>query len=181
GERGAAIFKIVNQLNRGAALITSQQEREQLSELNLMAGPRAQGSAAFASALTYLASGAALLAEDCWECRRDLTFALELNRAECEYSTGQPGSAEERLSALATRADGLVEQLAVAFLGMDLYLSQAQTHRAIDVGLGFLREMGVEWSPHPSEEEVRREYDRIGSQLGTRAIEDLIELPAMTD
>jgi PAS domain S-box-containing protein len=168
-------------LNRGAALITSQQEREQLAELNLMAGQRAKGSAAFASALTYLASGAALLEEDCWECRHDLAFALELNRAECEYSTCQSGPAEERLSALATHADALVERAAIACLRMDLYQTQAQAHRAIGVGLDFLRDMGVEWSPHPSEEELRREYERIRSQLGPRPIEDLIDLPVLSD
>ena len=35
-----------------------------------------------------------------------------------------------------------------------------------------MRYMGVEWSPHPSDEEARREYDRIWSQLGSREIED---------
>jgi predicted ATPase/GAF domain-containing protein len=181
GERGAAIFEIVNQLNRGAALITSRQEREQLAELNLMAGQRAKGSAAFASALTYLASGAALLAEDCWERRHDLAFALELNRAECEYSTGRPGPAEEHLGALAPHAHALAERAAIACLRMDLYQTQDQAHRAVRVGLDFLRDIGVEWSPHPSEEELRREYERIGSQLGPRAIEDLIDLPVLSD
>src|SRR6202030_1446491 len=53
-KREAAIFEIVNQLNRGAALITSRDERDQLAELNLLAGERAKASAAYASALTYL-------------------------------------------------------------------------------------------------------------------------------
>src|SRR4030095_12716278 len=88
GERGDAIFEIVNQLNRGAALISSRDEREQLAELNLMAGQRAKGSAAFASALTYLGSGAALLTEDCWGRRHDLAFALETNPGGCEAHTG---------------------------------------------------------------------------------------------
>ena len=48
------IFEIVNQLNRGAALITSRDEREQLAELNLIAGKRAKTSAAYTSALNYL-------------------------------------------------------------------------------------------------------------------------------
>ena len=62
--REEAIFEIVDQLNRGAALITSPDERERLAELNLLAGRRARASAAYASALTYLAAGAALLSED---------------------------------------------------------------------------------------------------------------------
>src|SRR6516164_4096352 len=53
-KRDEAIFEIVNQLNRGAALISSRDERERLSELNLVAGRRAKASSAYASALTYL-------------------------------------------------------------------------------------------------------------------------------
>ncbi len=41
-----AIFDIVNQLDRGAALIRSRDEREQLAELNLRAGKRAKASTA---------------------------------------------------------------------------------------------------------------------------------------
>jgi predicted ATPase len=52
-----AIYEIVNQLNRGAPLITSDQEREQLAELNLIAGKRAKASTAYGSALNYLVIG----------------------------------------------------------------------------------------------------------------------------
>src|SRR5260370_3418607 len=103
-KREEAVFEIVNQLNRGAALITSPDEREQLAEFNLLAGQRAKASAAYASALTYLIAGAALLAEDSWECQHELTFALELNRAECEFLTGALAEAEKRSTVLSTRA-----------------------------------------------------------------------------
>jgi predicted ATPase len=180
-KREEAIFEIVNQLNRGAGLIVSREEREQLAGLNLIAGQRAKSSAAHASALTYLVAGAQLLPEDGWDRRHDLTFALELNRAECEYVTAQLGPAEERLTALAARAATLVERAAVAALRVDLYYTLDQTNRAIAVGLSYLQAVGIEWSPHPSEEEARREYEAIWSQLGKRAIEDLIELPILRD
>jgi predicted ATPase len=180
-QREEAIFEIVNQLNRGTALITSHNERGQLAELNLLAGQRARASAAYASALIYLTAGASLLPEDTWERRHELTFTLELHRAECEFLTGALAEAEQRLAGLSTRAANTVERAAVACLRVDLYTTLDQGSRAIAVGLDYLRHLGIDWSPHPTNEEARREYERIWSQLGSRTIEDLIELPLMCD
>jgi predicted ATPase/GAF domain-containing protein len=176
-----AIFEIVNQLNRGAPLIAARDEREQLAELNLIAGKRATASTAYASALTYIVAGAALLAEDSWERRRELTFAVELHRAECEFLTGARAEAEQRLAALSSRAATTVERATVACLRADLYMTLDQSNRAVAVGLDYLRHLGIDWSPHPTEEEARGEYQRIWSQLGGRRIEDLVDLPLMSD
>ncbi len=176
-----AIFEIVNQLNRSAVLIAAPDEREQLAELNLIAGKRAKASTAYASALTYLIAGAAQLAEDCWERRHELIFGLELDRAECEFRTSALAEAEQRLAALSTRAADIAERATVACLRLDLYTTLDQGSRAVAVGLDCLRYLGIDWSPNPTEEEARREYDRIWSQLGGRPIEALIELPLMSD
>jgi predicted ATPase len=160
-KRDETIFEIVNQMNRGAALITSREEREQLAELNLIAGKRAKASTAYASALTYLCLSGTLLAEDSWERRRELIFAVELNRAECEFLTGQLSVAEERLAALSERATTTIERAFVACLRIDVYLTLDQSSRAVAVCLDYLRHVGIEWSLHPPEEEVRREYERI--------------------
>jgi PAS domain S-box-containing protein len=180
-KREEAIFEILNQLNRSAGLIISQEERDQLAELNLLAGKRAKGATAYASALTYLIAGGALLKDDCWERRRELIFALELNRAECEFLTGQFSLAEERLAALSNRATTIVELAIVACLRMDVSTTLNLSGRAVAFCLDYLRHVGIEWSPHPTEEEVRREYERIWSLLGNRTIEDLIDLPLMQD
>src|SRR5262249_18336533 len=66
------IFEIVNQLNRGVALITAPHERERVAE----PAKRAKISTAYASALRYLVAACALLAEDSWEKQYALTFAL---------------------------------------------------------------------------------------------------------
>ena len=181
GNRAEAIFDIVNQLNRGVALITSRDEREQLAGFNLLAGQRAKASTAYASALTYLITGAELLNDDCWESRHGQIFALELNRAECEFLTGQLSLAEERLAALSNRATTTVEQAIVACLQMDVYTTLDQSDRAVTVCLDYLRHVGIGWSPFPKDEEVRHEYGRIWSLLAGRAIEDLIDLPPMDD
>jgi hypothetical protein len=60
-KREEIIFDIVNQYNRGAELIVSEDERFQLAELNLVAGKRAKASTAYASALQYCMAGATFL------------------------------------------------------------------------------------------------------------------------
>ncbi|HYR50903.1 MAG TPA: AAA family ATPase, partial [Candidatus Eisenbacteria bacterium] len=180
-EQGEAIFEIVNQLNHGAALITVRDERERLAELNLAAGKRAKASTAYASALKYLIAGAALLADDRWERRHGLTFALELDRAECEFLTGELAAAADRLTMLSTRAVDTVEEATVACLRVDVYSTLDQSDRAVAICLDYLRHLGTDWAPHPTAEEARREYERIWSRLGSRKIEELIELPLMSD
>jgi predicted ATPase len=169
-----AIFEIVNQLNPGATLITAREEREQLAELNLIAGKRAKTSSAYALALTDLIAGTTLLAEDSWERRHELICALELDRAECEFLTGELVAAEQRLKVLSTRAASSVERATVVCLCVDLYTTLGQNARAITVSLNCLRHLGIDWLPYPTEEEARREYDRIWLQLGSRPIEELV-------
>ncbi|MHC6226145.1 trifunctional serine/threonine-protein kinase/ATP-binding protein/sensor histidine kinase [Pseudomonas sp. X10] len=180
-KREEAIFEIVGQLNRGTALIDTPAEREQLAELNLLAGQRAKASTAYSSALAYFTAGAGLLHDACWKSRHDLMFALEAGRAECEFVTGQLLAAEQRLKTLSGRAATTVEGALVACLQVDVYLILDQRENAVAVCLTFLRHVGIDWPPHPDEETVRSEYERIGSLLGERSIDSLIDLPPMQD
>jgi predicted ATPase len=179
--REELIFEIVNQLNRGAHLITSSDERDQLAELNLIAGRRARAATAYRSAGKCFMAGAALLASDAWARRHELAFALEFYRAECEFLTGELAAAEERLTALLSRAADTVELARVECLRIDLYTTLDQIEKAVSAGIGYLRHLGVEWSSLPTEEEARHEYERIWKKIGDRTIEELIDLPLMSD
>jgi PAS domain S-box-containing protein len=176
-----AVFEIVNQLNRGAELITAQEERYRLAELNLIAGKRAKASGVYASALSYIEAGAALMANDSWESQHELTFALELNRAECEFLTGALEKADQRLAELSNRAKTTVERAALACLRIDVYTTLDQSDRAVAICLDYLHFVGIEWKPHPTDEETRREYELIWKANRNRTIEALIDLPLMDD
>ena len=175
------IFDIVTQLNRGAALVDAPEERERIAELNLRAGERAKAAAAYATALIYLAAGTRLLADDRWERRYELTFALEYHRAECELLTADLAAAEERLTMLAGHARNLVDTAAVACLRMTLYTTLGRSDLGVEVCLDYQRHRGTNWSSHPTNDEVRQEYEQIWRQLGGRSIEELIDLPLMND
>ncbi len=175
------IFEIVNQLNRGSQLITSNEERARVAELNFIAGRRAKISTAYTSALTYLASARAFLTEESWDHNYELIFAVELHMAECELLTANMAAAEARLSMLAQRARSAQHIAAVVRLRLTLYTTLDRGDRGVEVCLEYLRLGGTHWSPHPKRDEVQREYEKIWAQLGTRSIEELFELPLMDD
>jgi PAS domain S-box-containing protein len=175
------IFEIVNQFGRGAALITTEEECEQVAQLNLLAGKRARAAAAWDAALQYFIAGHALLAEGGWERCYRLTFDLELNWAECECLVAELTSAEQRLARLALRARTTVDAAAVTCVRINLYTTLDQSDSAVRVGLEYLRRVDGEWSPHATAEDVRQAYVRLWQQLGSGSIEAQLDLPLMQD
>src|SRR5260370_42714944 len=123
----------------------------------------------------------AVLDESDREGQYDLTFSLWLERAECEYLTGQLASAEARLSLLSPRARTIVDSAAVTCLRINLYTNLDHSDRAVEVGLEYLRRFSGRWSPHPTEEDVRREYDRLWQRPGSRSIQGALRVPLMDD
>jgi len=175
------IFEIVNQYNRAVELIDDPAERERIAEFNLIAGRRAKTSSAYASASTYLSAGSAMLDAHAWLNRYSLKFTLEIYLAECEFLMGDTGSAKERLSNLSRRAITLADRAAVAWFRVTLFTALDQSDRAVEICLDYLRDVGIDWDPHPTREQARSEYDRLLQQIGESPIESLIDLPLLTD
>ncbi|HEX7910510.1 MAG TPA: AAA family ATPase [Paraburkholderia sp.] len=175
------IFEIVNQYNRATELIDDPAECERVVRFNLIAGRRAKTSSAYASASTYLSAGSALLGDEAWDTRYSLKFALESSLAECEFLTGDTGSAKERLASLSKRCTTLADRAAVTWLRVTLFTALDQSDLAVEICLEYLRAIGIDWDPHPTREQARSEYDRLLQQIGDSPIESLIDLPLLTD
>jgi PAS domain S-box-containing protein len=175
------LFDVANHFNRGATLLVDRDEKAQVATIELRAGRKAKASTAYASACVYLVAGMALLDDQDWDSHYELTFRLWLERAECEYLTGQLASAEARLSLLSTRARTTVDSAAVTRVRINLYMNLDHSDSAVEVGLEYLRRINGRWSPHPTEEDVRQDYDRLWQRLGSGSIEALLDLPLMSD
>jgi len=180
-EREERIFEIVNQLNRATHLVTSNDERKRVGEFNLIAARRAKLSIAYASALSYLATGRLILTEESWDTDYELIFSLEYLTAECELLTASMEPAEKRLSMLAARANCAHDLAVVTRLQLTLYTALNRLDRGVEICLEYLRRGGTDWSAHPTSDDMRREYDRIWSLLGHRQIEDLLIEPLLAD
>ena len=180
-KREESIFEIVNQLNRGSQLLDSAEDREHVAQLNLIAGRRAKVSTAYASALKYLSAGRQLLTEDTWSRNYPLIFSTEYLMAECELLTAEKAAAEDRLSQLPGRANNRHDFCLATRLRLTLYTTLDRCDRAVDVFLEWLNLEGTVWSTRPSRDDVQREYERIWVLLGERTVEELIDLPIVTD
>ncbi|WP_437916740.1 AAA family ATPase [Sorangium sp. So ce302] len=179
-ERDESLFDVVGHLNRGAALIRSQAERDDVAALNLRAGRKAKAAAAFQSAATLFAAGLSLLAPASWETRHELTYGLTFERAHIAYITGGFEEAEGRVEELMDRARTRQETATVVELAVALSVTRGQYARAVEIALLCLRACDVDLPLHPTDAQVEEETESVWRALGNRAIEDLIHLPPMT-
>ncbi|WP_437989716.1 AAA family ATPase [Sorangium sp. So ce145] len=181
-EPDETLFDVVGHLNRGATLLCSQAERDELAALNLRAGRKAEAAAAYQSAAALFASGLALLAQDPrerWETRYDLAYPLSLERAHAAYATGSLEEAERLLDELLERASNELDRAAVVELAVSFYQTRGRSDHAVDLALAWLRASDIDLPLHPTDAQVKEETESLWQALGDRAIEDLIRLPPM--
>lgn len=177
------LFDTASHLNLGAALMETATERLALAQLNLAAGSKAKSSAAYGAALGYFSAGAGLLDEGHWSSHYELAFALGLEAAQCEYLCGRFEQALQQFDRLLERARADLDRASVYRLRLVQFENMSRYADAVTSARAGLRLFGVAL-PESNEEKqatLAGEIDRIGTLLGTRAIESLIELPVMTD
>ncbi len=175
------LFDVASQFNRGATRLIDPDEKAQVATIDLRAGRRAKASAAYASACVYLAAGMALLDEGDWCSQYQLMFSLRLERAECEYLSGNFEEAEQLIAELLQRGTSKVDQAAAYRRKVLLHIVKSENPQAVDSALTCLRLFGIDLPAHPTWEQVQAEYDTLCQTLNGRPIESLIDLPLMTD
>ena len=175
------LFDVANQLNRGAGRLIDRDEKVQAATIDLRAGRKAKASSAHASACVYFAAGMELLDESDWGSQYGLTFSLWLERATCEFLTGNFEKAEQLIGELLQRGASKVDQAAVYGLKIQLHIVKSENLQAVDSGLTCLRRFGIDLPAHPTWEQVQAEYESIWRNFDGRSIENLIDLPLMTD
>ncbi len=137
------IFDIVNQLNVGAELIAQQKEKDELAQLNLIAGRKAKAATAYAAAVKYLTVGIGLLAADTWKNQYELTLSIYVEAAESEYLNTNFERSETLSEDILKQAKTLLDRVKVYELKMQIYIAQSQMLKTIDTGLHALEMLGI--------------------------------------
>ena len=175
------IFDIVNQFNLGGSLISDQDDRTRVAELNLRAGRKAKTTAAYASAGAFFSHGIALLADWGWETQPKLAFDLRYEMAECEFIGANFAETRRLISELLSRGKSKIDRAAAYRLKMQLHIVESALLEAIQTGLECLQMFDVVMPVQPTRQDVQIEYDKVWLNLGVRSIESLIDLPLMTN
>ncbi|MEG4047298.1 AAA family ATPase [Microcoleus sp. Pol17_C1] len=180
-DREERIFDIVNHLNVGVELITPEAEREKLARLNLVAGKKAKAATAYPAAVDYFKIGRELLTANSWHNQYEVTLALHTEAAETAYLSGDFERMEELASVVESCAKMLLDKVKVYEVQMQAYMAQNKLQEALNTGLQVLKQLGVEFPCEPNPSDIGQALGETGSILSGTRIEDLIELPQMSD
>jgi PAS domain S-box-containing protein len=175
------IFDIVNQLNIGKDLICDRREKDELVELNLMAGCKAKASTAYDAAINYLNVGLEFLALDSWQNQYDLALALYENTTEVAYLRGDFDRMETLAEILLDRARNLLDKVKVYQVKIQAFKAQYQLKQSLSFGLEILNLLGIQLPEQPNPQDIPLAFEQTQRALQGQQIENLIDLPQMTD
>ncbi len=180
-ERKEHIFSLVNQLNYGIELLTLESAKYELAELNLIAGQKAKAATAYESAIRYLKLGLELLTANSWQNQYSLTLTLYESAIETAYLNGDFDQIEKWGTVVLQQAKTPIDKMKVYEVKIEAYMAQLRPLEATKIGLQALELLGVGLTESPSLSDIEQTLAKTAASLAGKNIEDLINLPLMTN
>ncbi|EGK88093.1 GAF domain-containing protein [Microcoleus vaginatus PCC 9802] len=180
-EREEKLFDIVGHLNLGKDLINQLSEREALAKLNLEAGGKARSSTAYTAANIYVQTGIALLRANSWQSQYELTLNLYVAAAETAYLNADLEGMEEMAAQVLQEAKTILDKVKIYEIQIAAQTAQSKVLETIAVAREALLQLGIEVPTEPDEALIGKALQALAAQLSGRRIEELVDLPVMTN
>lgn len=180
-EREENIFALVNHLNYGTELLNSETEIYELAQLNLIAAQKAKIATAYDSATQYLNIGLKLLTTHSWQHQYKLTLALHELAAETAYLSGDFEQMEKWVTVVLQHANTHIDKMKVYEVKIQACMAQVKQLEAVKIGLQALELLGIKLPEKPSPSDIQQTLSQTATNLTGKNIEDLINLPVMTE
>ncbi|MBB5321951.1 diguanylate cyclase [Marinobacter oulmenensis] len=175
------LIDIVNHLNHGRALIVSADERLQLAQFNLRAGRRARLSSAYERGLSYLQIARESLPENAWGETPELMQNLAAEIQLCFYLTGRTEDADRWLEIMLDHAGSALHRADILSIRTRQNATLGRMSESIHAAIEGLALLGVDFTEHPTQQDIDRERQRVEEYLGRREIADLVNAPTIDD
>lgn len=180
-EREEKIFEIVNQLNYGESLIAFQEQRDELAQLNLLAGYKAKASTAYSAAKGYFTVGCGLLAANSWQRDYQLSLALYESAAEAAYLSTDFEQMEQFATLVLQQATTLLDRVKIYEVKILACIAQAKLLEAVKIGLQVLKLLEVNLPESPAPLDIQQALSETATALSGKSMEQLKQWPLMTD
>ena len=175
------IFDTANQLNAAKEIIISELEKFQLCQLNLIAGRKAKASAAYELALKYLTVGIHLLPPESWQTDYDLTLALYESAAEAAYLNTDFEQMAKWAEIVLQQATNELDKIKIFEIRITACAMQTKLQEAVKIGREALKMLGINFPESPIPLHIQQALTKTAAYLSGKKIEDLINLPVMTN
>ncbi|WP_353929426.1 AAA family ATPase [Okeanomitos corallinicola TIOX110] len=175
------IFTIINQINFGVHLITEQSEKDELAQLNLIAGKKAKTSVAYQPALNYLEIGIDLLGTISWQRKYNLSLYLHEEAAEVAYLNGDFEKMTVHVNNVHQYAKTVLEKIKVTNVKILALISQSKLNESINIGLDILDELGFKLPRNPNYFHIFAGFLATKISLFSKDFDYLANLPLITD
>jgi predicted ATPase/signal transduction histidine kinase len=175
------LFDIIGHLNLARELIVDPIERVSLAQLNLVAGYKARSSTAYDAASSYLQIGVELLPSSCWETEYQLMLDLHVAAAGVAYLNGDLDGMEQTSQVAIRSAKTILDKVDIYRIQIAAMTANGKMLEAISIGRDALAQLGIELPMTPDEVITKKALQAIETQLEGRQIEDLLDLPLMSD
>ncbi|MEG5001992.1 ATP-binding protein, partial [Microcoleus sp. B4-D4] len=179
-EQTNKLFDIVNHLNWGLKLVVEPAEREKIAQLNGLAAKRARSATAYQSAMTYATTGITLLKPDCWQSQYELALMLHELAAENAFLAGEFEQMEHWAEIVLQEAKTLLDRVKIYEIQIQNHTLQHQLLDASALAKQVLSQLGIPLPDSPTQSDIRQGFEDTVNLLAGRAIEELLNLPAMT-
>jgi predicted ATPase/signal transduction histidine kinase len=180
-EQEERIFDIVNQLNYGVELIDSQEQLNELAQLNLIAGRKARTSTAYKVASKYLSLGVGILAADSWLNQYSLTLALHEEACDAAYLCGDFEKMDKFAEKVINLGTSLLDKVRVYEIKIQACIVQNKLIEGLTIAFNVLKLIDIKFPEAPTQSDIQQAFQATTEQLTNKKIVDLINLPEMTD
>ncbi|MGB5896892.1 MAG: serine/threonine-protein kinase PknK, partial [Geitlerinemataceae cyanobacterium] len=179
--REERIFELVGQLNYGIDTIARAEEQEELARLNLIACCKAKNATAYRAGQEYACKGLFLLGNNPWQEQYEMNLALSELAAEFAALCGEWEEMDRLVGEVVANSHSLAERANVYRIQIQANVSRNQPTKAIEIALGFLQQLGVNFPENPTEADIGKAISAVQELMAEREIEDLLDFPTMKD